>query len=47
MTEAEKAIDRFLTTEDDAAAILRYYYFDRPLHRANLSSNNKDERRLS
>lgn len=29
---AEQAIDRMLQTEDDAAAILRYYYFDRPLH---------------
>lgn len=26
---AEKAIDQLLTTEDDAGAILRYYYFDR------------------
>lgn len=30
MSEAERLIDRKLQSEDDAAAILRYYYFDRP-----------------
>jgi len=29
MSDAEDAIERLVTTEDDAGAILRYYYFDR------------------
>lgn len=38
MSQAEEAITRLLTTEDDATAVLYFYFYDRPKDRVSESS---------